>query len=132
MRWLGAGAGGGCWRLVRVLGAIYFKPWGFMRINSWDSWESVVIIGFIYIINLGQQNVFSLLSQPGLGVGLCALYLGVWYRDIYMGHIFSMKQISQLMGAKCILPGVTTRTKGRACFGHFIWVLSICGMLGLA
>ena len=115
-----------------MLGAIYFKPWGFMRINSWNSWESVVIIGFIYIINLGQQHVFSLLSQPGRGVGLCALYLGVWYRDIYMGHIFSMKQISQLMGAKCILPGVTTRTKGRACFGHFIWVLSICGMLGLA
>ena len=71
---------------VLVLGAIYFKPWGFMRINSWDSWESVVIIGLIYIINLGQQNVFSLLSQPGRGVGLCALYLGVWYRDIYMGH----------------------------------------------
>ena len=129
---LGAVAGCGCWRLVRGLGAIYFKPWGFMRINSWDSWESVLIIGFIYIINLGQQNVFSLLSQPGRGVGLCALYLGVWYRDIYMGHIFSMKQISQLMGTKCILPGVTSRTKGRACFGHFIWVLSICGMLGLA
>ena len=92
-----------------------------MRINSWDSWESVVIIGFIYIINLGQQNVFSLLSQPGRGVGLCALYLGVWYRDIYMGHIFSMKQISQLMGAKCILPGVTTRTKGKEYFGHFIY-----------
>ena len=32
-----------------------------------------------------------------------------------------MRLAPYLMGAKCILPGVTTRTKGKEYFGHFIY-----------
>ena len=33
-----------------------------------------------------------------------------------------MEQISQLRRAKGVLPGVTTRAKGRASFAHLVWL----------
>ena len=60
-----------------------------MRINSWDSWESVVIIGFIYIINLGQQNVFPCYHNQGGEWGF-AHFIWVFGFEIFIWGIYSL------------------------------------------
>ena len=91
---LGAVAGCGCWRLVRVLGAIYFKPWGFMRINSWDSWESVVIIGFIIyklytLLIWGSKMYFPCYHNQGGEWGF-AHFIWVFGIEIFIWGIYSL------------------------------------------
>ena len=57
-------------------------------------------------------------------------FCGLLRQSCVLNVRFLLEQISQLRRAKGVLPGVTTRAKGRAGFAHLVWVVWLKSVYG--